>query len=403
MKKIALFLLAVLVLFTACDGGSGVSKVEITVKPSQLTLKVGESSRIAVSVAPAGDYEFEWKSLDSNVATVNNGVVTAVAIGETSIEVNIKGSDDVKTVAVAVVGELDAVKYQGIYLMLDNNSPLYEVQNQEGEIVPVRTLDIMFVPDNFYVSAGQWAGSWDYPVVATTSVEDRRHLEGTGNDGDGFIMVFGYYNFLPVSEAVITDVNEAGDDIVAPYTFVTDDFNKENYEKFLYEALITYYNQEVPESVYEQYPYQSALGAYLYKWSWDDQVNFICGFPTGTGLMYSPGFPNEESYFADVAYDFNVKFFTNADYYGLDLVPGEDPETGEPVMNYPVDENGMPIIRMAEMTDYHFVGGTVEFPTEEAAAPRAGLTSAAIEKISAVNRMLLKSVTFNHDLQKMMK
>ena len=132
-------------------------------------------------------------------------------------------------------------------------------------------------------------------------------------------------------------------------------------------------------------------------------MNFVCGYPTGTGAMFSPGFPNEDAYFADVAYDFNVKFFANADYYGLDLVPGEDPETGETVMNYPLDENDMPIIRMAEMSDYHFVGGTVDFPTEEAAAPCAGLTSAAVEKISAVNRMMLKSVTFNRDLQKVIK
>lgn len=402
MKKIALFLLAVVVLFTACEGPT--ADVNITVKPSSMTLKVGESSRIAVSVDPAGDYEFEWKSLNANVATVSNGVVTGVAIGETTIEVNLKGSTDVKTVSVSVVGELDAVKYQGIYLMLNSEAPIYELQNQEtGDKVPVRSIDIMFVPDNFYVSAGQWAGSWDYPLLTTTTVEDRRHLSGTGHENDGYIMVFGYYSFAPVSEAVITDVNEDGDDVVAPYTFATDDFNKENYEKFLYEALITYYNQEIPDAVYEQYPYQTEFGSYLYKWSWDDKVNFICGYPTGTGAMFSPGFPNEDAYFADVAYDFNVKFFANADYYGLDLVPGEDPETGETVMNYPLDENDMPIIRMAEMSDYHFVGGTVDFPTEEAAAPCAGLTSAAVEKISAVNRMMLKSVTFNRDLQKVIK
>ncbi len=397
MKKIALFFAAVLVLFTACNTTTG--DVAITVKPANLTLKVGESSRIAVSVDPAGDYEFEWKSVDEKVATVANGVVTGVAIGETTIEVNIKGSKDVKTVKVAVVGELDAVKYQGIYLMLDDKAPLYELQNQDGEKVPVRSIDIMFVPDNFYVSAGQWAGSWDYPLLTTAMVEDRRHLEGT-SDKDGYIMVFGYYNFAPISEALITDVNDAGDDILSPYTLATDDFNKENYEKFLYEALITYNNQEIPDEVYEQYPYSSALGSYLYKWSWDDQIQFICGYPTGTGLMYSPGFPNEEAYFADIAYDFNIKFFTNCDYYGLDLVPGEN-EAGEAVLNYPVDENGNPIVRMAEFIDHHFVGGTVDFP--EASAPRVGLTSASVEKISAVNHMLLKSVTYKNDFRKLLK
>ena len=402
MKKIALFLVAVAALFTACNTTTG--DVTITVKPANMTLKVGESSRISVSADPAGQYEFEWNSTNESVATVANGVVTGVAVGEATIKVNIKGSTDVKTVAVSVVGELDAVKYQGIYFMIDEKAPLYELENQEtGEKVPVRPIDIMFVPDNFYVSANSWAGSWDYPLLATTTVQDRRHIEPKNPEtGDGYISVFGYYAFAPASKSVITDVNDAGDDIVSPYYFVTEDFNQGNYEKFLYEALITYYNQEVPDEVYEQYPYISALGSYLYKWSWDDQINFICGYTVGEGLMFSPGFPNEESYFADVAYDFNVKFFTNADYYGLDLIPGEDPETGEIVMNYPVDDEGNPIIRMAQLTDFHFVGGTVDFP-EETSAPRVGLTTMAVEKISAVNRMMLKSVTFNRDLQKIIK
>ena len=404
MKKIALFLLAVVTLFTACTERTG--DVSLSVKPAVMTLKVGESSRISVSVEPAADYVFEWRSADEKVATVADGVVTGVAIGETTVEVNIQGSDDVKTVKVSVVGELDAVKYQGIYLMLDDKAPIYDLQNQEtGAKIPVRPIDIMFVPDNFYVSAGQWAGSWDYPLLTTTTVEDRRHLKDSGEDPDrdGYIMVFGYYSFAPVSKALITDVNEAGDDVLTPYTFGTDDFDKTNYEKFLYEAFFTYADQEIPESLYEEYPYQTEFGSYLYKWSWDDNVQFVCGYPTGEGVMYSPGFPNEEAFFADIAYDFNVKFFTNPDYYGLDLIPGEDPETGELVMNYPVDENDMPIIRMAAMTDYHFVGGTVDFPEQEAAAPRAGLSSAAVEKISAVNRMMLKSVTFNRDLQKVIK
>ena len=65
------------------------------------------------------------------------------------------------------------------------------------------------------------------------------------------------------------------------------------------------------------------------------------------------------------------------------------------------DENGNPIVRMAEFVDYHFVGGTVDFP--EASAPRVGLTSASVEKISAVNHMLLISVTYKNDFRKLLK
>lgn len=390
MKKIALFLVAVVTLLTACDGGVG--NVTMTVKPSNLQLKVGETSRIAVSVTPTGNYEFEWKSLNEEVATVANGVVTGVAIGNTTVEVNIKGSNDVKTINIAVVDVLDAVRYYGVYPMIDapENTTYYTVE-KDGEEIPVSVLTYMFVPDNFYVSAGSFAGGWDYPIIATTSVKDCRTQET-----DSYIYVWSYYQFAPAATSVIKDVDGKGTDIPTPYYFVSDDFNKDNYETLLYEQFI---NQSQDETLGEKYPVQSEIASSMYCWSWDDQGNYLVGYPTGEGLIFIPGYPEGDNvFFADIAYSFDVKFFTNAEYYGLDLIPGEDPETGEPVMNFPTDESGMPIIRMAEMTTYHFQGGSVEFPDVEQQAPRAGITAAAALKMGAINRMLLKSISYNRNI-----
>lgn len=400
MKKIALFLVAVVALFTACTEKT--SDATLTVKPAELTIKVGETARIAVSVEPAGDYEFEWKSANESIATVENGIVTGVAKGETTIDVNIVGSKDVKTVKVAVVGELDAVKYWGAYPMLNQpeKTTFYTLKNEEtGEEVPVSMYQLMFVPENFYVSAGSFAGGWDYPVFATTTVEDRRLLDPEEDDRNGFIYVWSMYQFAPAEKSVITDVNEAGDDIVAPYYFVSDEFNKENYEALLYELLV---KGNKDESVYDQYPYFTDLSSYMDCFSFDDQANYTVGYPTGEGLVYIPGYPKgDEVYFADIAYNFDVKFFTNAEWYGLDLIPGVDEATGEAVMNFPVDDAGNPVIRMAEMTTHHFEGGSVEFPTEDAQVKRAGITNATAMKISDVNRMLFKSITYNRDFSKL--
>lgn len=59
----------------------------VTLAPETLTLSVGETSTVVASVKPdnATDKTLNWKSSDEKVATVANGVVTAVAAGTANI------------------------------------------------------------------------------------------------------------------------------------------------------------------------------------------------------------------------------------------------------------------------------------------------------------------------------
>lgn len=69
------------------DYGSTEYQTGITVNPTTLNLKVGESAPLTVTILPsnASNKEVRWSSSDPSVATVNNGLVTAVGEGSATI------------------------------------------------------------------------------------------------------------------------------------------------------------------------------------------------------------------------------------------------------------------------------------------------------------------------------
>ena len=78
--------------FTACsddDDLKDVSVTGVTITPSTLTLKTGTTGTLTATVVPknATVTTVSWNSSDTNVATVEKGVVTAVSEGSTTITV----------------------------------------------------------------------------------------------------------------------------------------------------------------------------------------------------------------------------------------------------------------------------------------------------------------------------
>jgi len=84
---------------TASEGtsksGNGVSSsvavTGVTLDANTLTLTVGDTQQLTATVTPsnATDKNVTWSSSDTNVATVNNGLVTAVSAGSTTITVTL--------------------------------------------------------------------------------------------------------------------------------------------------------------------------------------------------------------------------------------------------------------------------------------------------------------------------
>lgn len=75
----------------------GNSVTGVTLNPSKLTLKEGETGDLTATVTPddATDKTVTWTAADPKVATVNNGKVTGVAAGKT--KVTVKTTDGSKT------------------------------------------------------------------------------------------------------------------------------------------------------------------------------------------------------------------------------------------------------------------------------------------------------------------
>ena len=91
MKKFKFVLLAFMTTmmafsFTACSDDDDVEELTVTgvtVNPTSLELKVGTTGSLTATVAPsnAAVTSVTWSTSDENVATVDKGVVTAVAEG----------------------------------------------------------------------------------------------------------------------------------------------------------------------------------------------------------------------------------------------------------------------------------------------------------------------------------
>jgi uncharacterized protein YjdB len=100
MKKVFMFLtLACLVGMASCskDDDGGKTLTEIKVQPTSISLVKGNSQKVTATPVPsdAPGVTFTWASANTSVATVaNDGTVTAVAVGTTTVTVS---SGPVKT------------------------------------------------------------------------------------------------------------------------------------------------------------------------------------------------------------------------------------------------------------------------------------------------------------------
>ena len=116
MKKVFSFGLLVaatmLVAFSSCKPTNAVKKVTgVTLSETTKTIAIGEEFTLTATIAPAdaADKTVMWTSDDSNVATVDEGKVMAVAAGTANITVTTKDGGKTATCAVTVVNGVSGV------------------------------------------------------------------------------------------------------------------------------------------------------------------------------------------------------------------------------------------------------------------------------------------------------
>ncbi len=95
--------------FTSCDKDVEVSGIQI--QPEEVTLAVGETGQITVTVTPddATDPTYSLESSDEAVATVSGDVVTAVAVGEAVITATSNNGNRKATCKVTVVKRVEDI------------------------------------------------------------------------------------------------------------------------------------------------------------------------------------------------------------------------------------------------------------------------------------------------------
>ena len=118
MKKFKFVLLAFMTTmmafsFTACSDDDDVEELTVTgvtVNPTSLELKVGTTGSLTATVAPsnAAVTSVTWSTSDENVATVDKGVVTAVAEGAATITVKTDDGGFTATCSVTVTKDAPA-------------------------------------------------------------------------------------------------------------------------------------------------------------------------------------------------------------------------------------------------------------------------------------------------------
>ena len=93
-ERITFFLMLVSIIFlSSCSNKEDVeNSFKITVTPTTLTMKMGETAMISVNNAPK-DAEILWKSSNEKVAKVDNGKVEALEKGTAKITVIAKKGD----------------------------------------------------------------------------------------------------------------------------------------------------------------------------------------------------------------------------------------------------------------------------------------------------------------------
>ena len=107
----------------------------VSLNPDSLTLSIGQSESIEFSVFPenATNRNVTWSSSDDSVATVEEGVITAVNAGTATITVTTEDGGYTATCSVTVNPQQPVAKYTVTFY--DGETAVYSEEVSEGETV----------------------------------------------------------------------------------------------------------------------------------------------------------------------------------------------------------------------------------------------------------------------------
>lgn len=386
MKKIALFLMAVVVLFTAC-GEKTPESVEIeslTLNPNNFVLKIGAEKKIKTTVSPATDaiYTVNWKSSNEAVATVDTkGNVVGIAAGEATITATIEGTTISATAKVNVVSPFDALKFYTLALMgMDEN--FYQIDgvdsNEDGENDTIYAVTFYVLPESMYLQEKSLVGEDDYMLIMNSAFS----LCYDAELGGKVAYSLGGYGFTDVEEEYCVEID--GQKRLLPHAATYTHFDEEKYLT-VYGMLMEDKKDEANAYIEENGYWMGDLDSYVAYVNFENQVVVDAGYITsGVGLECG----SKGTYDLDF-YEFGLKLFAKPYAYGFATEMVEDEKTGEMV------ETFVWPLEMGEMVEktYTFGEPRTEEPAEiQARVSKQTVPFKAVQKQLSVNRALFSSL-----------
>lgn len=130
----------------------------ITLSPSALSLVEGETQNITATLTPSNTTQtsLKWESSDTNVAIVNNGVVTALAEGSVTITCKSIDNPSISATATVVVSKAESTDITGLLISESTKTVT------QGETA---TLSVSYVPSSTTQTGVVWSS--DDETVAT--------------------------------------------------------------------------------------------------------------------------------------------------------------------------------------------------------------------------------------------
>lgn len=194
MKNYLLSILAaVAVLCTACGGDDEPAEVNATgvkLDKAMVVLEIGESTTVKATLAPenATNKNVKWDVKNTAIATVNNGVVKGVAVGETELTVTTVDGGHTATIPVKVVAQ--SVKVTAIKLVgVPTEAKEGRITTISAVITPTDATDmtVTFTSSNPDVVKVEFTKSEsNYSLATLTAVgPGKAKITATANDGSG--------------------------------------------------------------------------------------------------------------------------------------------------------------------------------------------------------------------------
>ena len=263
-----------MVAFTSCEpinnpggnnGGNGDDTVVSVVKvaPETLLMSVGQTEKLSATVTPAPTtaVTFVWTSDDEEVATVKNGIVTAVAPGTANIVVSTEGCTP-DTCLVNVTNDAALDNYQLLSYGLFGSPEM--IPGTERKIT--MTSGAEFTCQLAYIEMYAWDNNISF-------------VNGTGFGGAGYFFVAevpvfwiteGQYQGSYIGNSDGFYIAPNPQDTIAPYTALSGELTDlQSYGDF-WKALIDPATEEVTQEIADLY-LNSQVGTQIFHLDFEEE------------------------------------------------------------------------------------------------------------------------------------